>query len=87
MNPRQLRWLEQLTHYNYGISYRPEDKNSVSVAGALPRKEEHKPSQLDETVPTTLFDSKWFIEIAFMALLDQIHSGLEDNEACYIPHR
>jgi hypothetical protein len=68
LNCRQLRWLEQLTHYNYKIFYRPGDKNSV--ADALSRKEEHKPSQLDEAVPNTLFDPKRFIEIAVLALLD-----------------
>ena len=32
LNRRQLRWLEQLTHYNYEIAYRPGDKNSVADA-------------------------------------------------------
>ena len=41
LNRRQLRWLEQLTHYNYEIAYQPGDKNSA--ADALSRKEEHRP--------------------------------------------
>ena len=32
LNHRQLRWLEQLSHYNYEIAYRPGDKNSAADA-------------------------------------------------------
>jgi hypothetical protein len=32
LNRRQLHWLEQLTHFNYKISYRPGDMNSVADA-------------------------------------------------------
>jgi hypothetical protein len=38
LNRRQLRWLEQLTHYNYEIAYRPGDKNSA--ADTLSRRAE-----------------------------------------------
>jgi len=32
LNQQQLRWLEQLTHYNYKIAYRPRDKNCAADA-------------------------------------------------------
>ena len=79
LNRRQLRWLEQLTHFNYEIFYRPGDKNSA--ADALSRKEEHKPDQPDEAIPTTLFDPKRFIEMAFLTLLDQLPTKFETSEA------
>ena len=79
LNRRQLRWLEQLTHYNYEITYRPGDKNSA--ADALSRKEEHRPQQPDEKVPTTLFSPEHFVELAFLAPQPTV---LESNETCYI---
>src|SRR5260370_11434425 len=32
LNRRQLRWLVQLTHYNYEIAYRPSCKNLAADA-------------------------------------------------------
>ena len=78
LNRRQLCWLEQLTHYNYEIAYRPGDKNCA--ADALSRKEEHKLHQPEEEAPTTLFEPEWFIEVAF---IDAVLATLESDE---IPH-
>ena len=68
LNRRQLRWLEQLTHYYYEIVYRPGDKNSA--ADALSRKAELRPDVADEERPAVLFDPERFIEAAFLAFLD-----------------
>ena len=81
LDRRQLRWLEQLTHYNYEIAYRPGDKNSA--ADALSRKEEHKPHQLEEETPTTLFTPERFIEVAMIAAIDSLLATLESNEVSY----
>ena len=81
LNRRQLRWLEQLTHYNYEIAYRPGDKNCA--ADALSRKEEHRPDQADEKVPNVLFDPGRFIEIAMLAFLEEQSNVLEGTEQVY----
>jgi transposase InsO family protein len=78
LNRRQLRWLEQLTHYNYEIAYRPGDKNSV--ADALSRKEEHKPAQSDEEAPNTLFDPGRFVDTAMATPMDEVPIIVEINE-------
>jgi hypothetical protein len=59
LNRRQLRWLEQLTHFNYKISYCPSDMNSV--ADALSRMLGLKPEMYEEKRPTTLLDPDCFI--------------------------
>ena len=41
LNHCQLRWMDQLTHYNYQIKYRPGDQNGV--ADALSRRPELSP--------------------------------------------
>ena len=74
LNHQQLRWLEQLTHYNYEIAYQPGDKNSVT--DALSQKEELRPDVPDEEKPAALFDPSQFIEIALLAFL-------EGHEICY----
>ena len=68
-------------HYNYEIFYQPGDKNSA--VDALSHKEEHKPDQPNKTFPTALFDPKQFVEIAYLALLDQLPMMLETNEASH----
>src|SRR5258708_28933918 len=68
LNRRQLRWLEQLTHYNYEIAYRPRDKNSA--ADALSRRDELRPQADDEEKPTALFNSAKFIELALLTFLE-----------------
>jgi len=81
LNRRQLRWLEQLTHYNYEIAYRPGDKNSA--ADALSRRAELRPEQPDENLPTVLFDPERFIEIALLAFLEGQPPVLEGAEHVY----
>ena len=80
LNRRQLRWLEQLKHYNYEIAYQPGDKNSA--ADALSCKEELHPEVPDEEKPTALFDLEWFIEIALVAFLEDQPQALWTNEMC-----
>ena len=78
LNRRQLRWLEQLTHYNYEIAYRPGDKNSA--ADALSRKEELRPDIPDEEKPAALFDPSQFIELALLAFIEGQPDILEGHE-------
>jgi hypothetical protein len=59
LNRCQLRWLEQLTHFNYEISYRPGDMNSV--ADALSQMPGLKPPNYEEKQPTMLLDLSRFI--------------------------
>jgi hypothetical protein len=59
LNRRQLWWLEQLTHFNYEISYCPGDMNSV--ADALSRMPGLKPAMYEEKRPTTLLNPDHFI--------------------------
>jgi hypothetical protein len=81
LNRRQLQWLEQLTHYNYEIGYRPGNKNLA--ADALSQKEEHRPEQPDEKVPNILFDPECFIEIAMLTFLDEQPEILKGMEQTY----
>ena len=81
LNRQQLRWWEQLTHYNYEIGYQPGDKNSA--ANALSRKEEHRPNQTDEKNPNVLFDPQQFIEVALLAFIDEQVAVLEGTEQAY----
>jgi len=81
LNRRQLRWLEQLMHYNYKIAYQPRDKNCA--ADALLRKEEHHPDQANEKVPNVLFDPECFIEIAMLVFLGEQDNVLEGTEHAY----
>ena len=57
LNWQQLQWLEQLTHYNYKITYWPRDKNSV--ADALLQQEQHHPEQPDEKCYVSRFLIKY----------------------------
>jgi hypothetical protein len=59
LNRRQLWWLEQLTHFNYEISYHPGDMNSV--ADVLSRMPGLKPEMYKERRPTMLLDPDRFI--------------------------
>jgi hypothetical protein len=59
LNRRQLLWLEQLTHFNYEISYCPGDMNSVT--DTLSWMPGLKPETYEEKQPTTLFDPDRFI--------------------------
>ena len=74
--------MEQLTHYNYEIAYRPGDKNSV--ADALSRQEQHRPEQPDEKNPNVLFDPNQFIEIVLLAFIDEQVAVLEGTEQVYV---
>jgi len=56
---------------------------AIFATDALSCKEEHKPNQPDKTVPVTLFDPEWFLEIALLALLDQMPTILETGKPCY----
>ena len=79
LNHRQLHWLEQLSHYNYEIAYRPGDKNSA--ADALSRRAKLRPMQPDKNIPTVLFPPECFLEIALAAFL-----GDEPVEVCETEH-
>jgi hypothetical protein len=59
LNRRQLRWLEQLTHFNYEISYHLGDMNSVM--DTLSRMPGLKPEMYEEKRPTMLLDPDHFI--------------------------
>jgi hypothetical protein len=59
LNCRQLCWLEQLTHFNYKISYQPGDMNSVM--DALSWMPGLKPLDYKEKRPITLLDPSRFI--------------------------
>ena len=74
--------MEQLTHYNYEIAYRPGDKNSV--ADALSRQEQHRPEQPDEKNPNVLFNPNQFIEIVLLAFIDEQVAVLEGTEQAYV---
>ena len=74
--------MEQLTHYNYEIAYRPGDKNSV--ADALSQQEQHRPEQPDEKNPNVLFDPNQFIEIVLLAFIDEQVAVLEGTEQVYV---
>ena len=73
--------MEQLTHYNYEIAYRPGDKNSV--ANALSQQEQHCLEQPDEKNPNVLFDPDCFIKIALLAFIDEQVAVLEGAEQTY----
>jgi hypothetical protein len=59
LNHRQLQWLEQLTHFNYKISYCPSDMNSI--ADTLSWMLGLKPEEYKERRPTMLLDLSHFI--------------------------
>ena len=82
LNCRQLRWLEQLTHYNYEIAYQPSDKNSV--ADALSQQEQHRLEQPDKKNPNVLFNPDRFIEIMLLAFIDEQVAVLEGVEQTYM---
>ena len=82
LNRWQLRWLEQLSHYNYKIAYCPRDKNSA--ADALSCRAELCPMQPDENIPTVLFPPECFIEITLVAFLGDEPVEVGDTEHIYI---
>ena len=82
LNCRQLCWLEQLSHYNYEIAYRPGDKNSA--ADALSHRAELRPMQPDENIPMVLFPPDRFIEITLLAFLGDEPVEVGETEHVYI---
>ena len=74
LNRHQLRWLEQLTHFNYEIAYRPGDQNCA--ADALSHTPDLMPDEPDTTRPETLFPAERFIDLAAA----DIPATLESNE-------
>ena len=73
--------MEQLTHYNYEIAYRPGGKNSA--ADALSHRAELCPEQPNKNIPTVLFPPEQFIEIALLAFLDNQPTEIEGVEHVY----
>ena len=72
LNHRQLRWMDQLTHYNYQIKYRPGNQNGA--ADALSQRPELSPTDPPEDAPQTMIPPERIVA-TLMA-----HTILSDSE-------